>query len=277
MPSYAARRAASLARPSIDMRPFLRGATRDQGPRPLCVPISVSGAHQGARIRSGAITPEPLAPEPLWAHCVELGQVSSLGTTLKAVGDALSVHGQPPLLAWPYNPDLGIGTEGPPPSASAAASWYQAQVVDVPLAHDGIESLLEDALAVSLPTVVVIEVTKEFETANSQGVITVPPLDSPAGDYHAVLAVGATTDSVAGLRCLLIRNTWGLGWGAGGYGWLPLDYLIAFAVQAGVVNPLSLRSCTAFGSDASTLTSEERIMPSFGDHGHAQDRKTEAR
>ena len=178
--------------------------------------------------------------------------MSSLGTTLVAVSDALSVRGQPPLNAWPYNPALGTGTEGQP-LAATTASWHKAQVIDLPLAHDGVENLLEDALASSLPTVVVIEVTEEFETADRQGAIPVPPLGSPAGDYHAVLAVGAATDAAAGLRHLLIRNTWGHGWGAGGYGWLPLDYLIAFAVQAGIVDPASLRASTAFGADLPTL------------------------
>ncbi len=228
--------------------------------RPLCVPICVSGAHQGARVLLGAKTPEPLAPEPLWAHCVESGRVSSLGTTLEAVSDALSVRGQPPLRTWPYNPGLGTSTEEPPPSAAAAARWFQARVIDVPLAHDGVESLLEDALAASLPTVVVIEVTEEFEVADSQGVISVPSLNSPAGDYHAVLAVGAATDLASSLRNLLIRNTWGRGWGAGGYGWLPLDYLIAFAVQAAAIDPTSLRTPAAFVSDISTLNPDEHTV-----------------
>ena len=34
---------------------------------------------------------------------------------------------------------------------------------------------------------------------------------------------------------LLVRNSWGEFWGAGGYGWLPMDYLIAYALQAVVV------------------------------------------
>lgn len=263
MPSFAERRAASLARPPIDLRPLLAGATRDQGPRPLCLSISVSGAHQGARAHAAVTTPEPLAPEPLWSHSVESGRVSSLGTTLAAVSDGLSVRGQPPLVAWPYNPGLGTGTEEPPPAA-AAASWRKAQVIELPLAHDGLENLLEDALAASVPAVVVVEVTEEFETADRQGSIPVPPLGSPAGDYHAVLAVGAATDSASGLRRLLIRNTWGYGWGAGGYGWLPLDYLIAFAVQAGVVDPAGARASTAVVSGLSTLDHDGRTASSVG-------------
>lgn len=243
MVSLAARQAASLARAPIDLRSLMQGAIRDQGPRPLCLPISVSGAHEVARANSEAATPEPLAPEPLWAHCLHSGRVSLLGTTMAAVIDALAVRGQPPLRTWLYNPNLGTATELPP-SAAAAADWCTAQLIDLPLAHDGIEDLLEDALASSAPVVVVVEVTEEFENADQKGEISVPPLTSPPGDYHAVLALGAATDSDTGVRRLLIFNTWGGRWGAGGYGWLPLDYLIAFAVQAGVIDPGSCSTST---------------------------------
>lgn len=243
MVSLAARQAASLARAPIDLRSLMQAAIRDQGPRPLCLPISVSGAHEVARASVKAATPEPLAPEPLWAHCLQSGRVSSLGTTMAAVSDALAARGQPPLRTWPYNPTLDKATELPP-STAAVADWCTAQLIDLPLAHDGVEDLLEDALASSAPVVVVVEVTEEFENADSAGDISVPPLTSPAGDYHAVLALGAATDPTTAARRLLIFNTWGDRWGASGYGWLPLDYLIAFAVQAGVIDPGSCSTST---------------------------------
>jgi len=52
---------------------------------------------------------------------------------------------------------------------------------------------------------------------------------------HAVLAVGyndtlqiknTNTGAVATTGALLIRNSWGAGWGDGGYGWLPYDYVL---------------------------------------------------
>ena len=72
------------------------------------------------------------------------------------------------------------------------------------------------------------------------GEIVVPALTAPLGDYHAVLAVGVATNAAATSRRLLIRNSWGPGWGANGHAWLPYDYLIAHAVDAAAVDPRTL-------------------------------------
>ena len=182
---------------------------------------------------------EMLAVEPLWQYCLRNGQASHRGTTLHAGRTAVSTKGQTAETYWPYDDALGAGTETEPASATQAA-WYKADVFEVALAHDGIELLLEEALAAGLPFVLVVELTAQFERPATQGEISTPPLDAPLGDYHAVLAVGAATNTAGTSRRLLIRNTWGPGWGAGGYGWLPLDYLIAFAEQVAVIDPASL-------------------------------------
>lgn len=239
MTSHAQRLVASRSRPAVDLRTLLASPVRHQGPRPLCVPFSLSAAHEATRTRLGAPGSELLAVEPLWRHCVHHGDAGHRGTTLGAGGAALQAKGQTTESAWPYNQSLGAGTEPEPPGV-AGAPWYTGVTIDTPLAHDGIESLVEDALVAELPVVVVIELTSEFEHPAPSGEIAVPPLTAQVGDYHAVLALGAATKVDGSQRRLLVRNTWGPGWGAGGYGWLPLDYLIAFAVQAAAIDPSSL-------------------------------------
>jgi C1A family cysteine protease len=237
--SHTQRRAASLARPPVDLRSLLTSPVRDQGPRPLCVPFSIAGAHEATRAKFAAPGAEPLAVEPLWQHCLQNGQASHNGTTLAAGSNALEAKGQTVEPCWPYNDTLGAETE-PEPVAATQSTWYSATTVDTPLAHDGIEELADDALASGLPLMLVIELTHEFEHPTAQGEIALPALTAPVGDYHAVLAVGAATNAAGTNRRLLIRNSWGSGWGAGGYGWLPLDYLIAFAVQSAAIQPASL-------------------------------------
>ncbi|UXA15847.1 hypothetical protein KXD97_32415 (plasmid) [Mycobacterium sp. SMC-8] len=112
--------------------------------------------------------------------------------------------------------------------------WQRAKVDDVVLAHDGVEDGIEDALSAGHPVILVVEVTAEFENPAPDGSIDVPDIRSPEGDLHAVLVVGAATHPQAGRR-LLIRNCWGTYWGAGGYGWLPLDYLVVNVQEAAAV------------------------------------------
>jgi hypothetical protein len=176
-----------------------------------------------------------MAPEAIWWRASTLAQVSAGGMLLEDAGDGLKTCGQPSLNGWPWNPSLGAATESPP-TAAGAPPWRTATMAPLSLAHDGVEDELEDALAAGTPVVLVVEVTTEFESATDEGLIDVPDIRSPAGDYHAVLVVGATSHRDRG-RLLLIRNSWSEYWAAGGYGWLPVDYLIAHAVQAAIVVP----------------------------------------
>lgn len=236
MAGHAQRVAASLARRSIDLR-YLMPPVRAQGPRPLCVPFSVTATHEAARSLIGsAVTSDVLAVEPLWQHCVNRGNADHLGTTVRATADALNRAGQPLEVHWPYDDTLGAGTE-PTPATATNVDWYAADMVELPLAHDGVEELIEIALSVGFPVVVLIEITAEFESPHSGGEVDLPLITSPLGDYHAVVAVGAATSADGTTRRLLVGNSWGPGWGAGGYGWLPLGYLTAFAVEAAVLDP----------------------------------------
>lgn len=232
MPGYDARRQRSLARPPVDLRPMLAPAI-DQGIRPLCIPIVVTAAHEASRTQP----PEPLAPDALWSSCVASGTASREGTTLEAVADALRTDGQPTLANWPFNTAITHEADQIP-LAVQASIWHKADLSSVPVANDGIEDGIEDHLAIGLAVALIVEVTTEFEQATANGTIEVPPLTAPQGSYHAVLVIGVRTHE--GVRTLLVRNSWGPGWGAGGYGWLPLDYLIAFGARAGAIDPSSL-------------------------------------
>lgn len=224
-------------RPDVDLRGLISSPLMNQGSRPVCVPFTLSHAHEAAIDITG--NDAPMAPEAVWWHCTKLRQVEASGMLLEHGGQAIVRTGQPSLTDWPWNPRLGVGTEDPPP-AVGQPPWHTATMMPLLLIHDGTENGIEDVLAAGIPVVLVVEVAAEFENADANGAIEVPDIRSPAGDYHAVLVVGAATDPVRG-RCLLVRNSWGEFWGAGGYGWLPMDYLIAYAVQAAVVTTRRLR------------------------------------
>ncbi len=158
-------------------------------------------------------------------------------------GVALADDGQPTLRAWPYNGALGVGTEDPPPGLGKPP-WHAAAVHELHLAHDGVEDELEDYLAAAVPVVLIVEVTAEFSHPDEDGYVHLPGLRAAAGDYHAVICIGAATNPKNG-RHLLIRNSWGPYWASGGYCWLPIEYLIAFVPFAAVVLPSTSPPVTA--------------------------------
>lgn len=224
----------SLVRPPVDLRALLPADLPVQGHRPLCVPFAVGGAHEAARTACFSRSPLALGVEGLWSFCLAAGNAGHDGTDFPSIARAVATDGQPLSALWPYNPLLGAGTE-PAPPAAGLAPWHTASIEVFSLAHDGIEDRVEDELASQHAVALMIELTPGFENPDANGTIAVPALTTPAGDYHAILVVGAATDGARSARLLLIRNTWGVLWGWGGYAWLPVDYLVNFAVVAAII------------------------------------------
>lgn len=233
------RRAAARARTDVDLRSLLDPQIVSQGPRPLCVPFALALGNEAGRTNNGT-SPEALAPEPIWRYCTKRGQTGADGMLIPHAAAALSDEGQPLLRHWPYNARLGISTEDPP-AGIGDPPWHTGTVRELHLAHNGVEEELEDQLAAGTPVVLIVEVTNEFEFPDQDGYVDLPHLRSAAGDYHAVICVGAATNPARG-RHLLIRNSWGRYWGVGGYCWLPTEYLIAFVPYAAIVQSNSSAS-----------------------------------
>lgn len=73
-----------------------------------------------------------------------------------------------------------------------------------------------------------------FESSDTPGSIPYPCKNEQAEWGHAVMAVGYDDDKVIvntksnekTKGALMIRNSWGQGWGQDGYGWIPYDYVL---------------------------------------------------
>lgn len=63
----------------------------------------------------------------------------------------------------------------------------------------------------------------EDEIVSETGILPMPGPDEAMIGGHAVLAVGYDDDT----ERLLVRNSWGTGWGLKGYFWMPYDYFRA--------------------------------------------------
>ena len=224
----AQRRAHAASRPAVDLTPQISSEVMSQGPRPTCVACVIAAAHEAERSGFEA------AVEPIWWRLRGWHLANENGTTLRSAGQALSDTGHCEAHLWPYNNTLGFDTE-PPPAAAGTPPWTCATLVSIVIAHDGVEDTIEDEVAAGHPVALVVEVSSGFQYPEADGFIPVPPITAPTAGYHAVLIVGAWTDPTHG-RVFLVRNSWGEYWAAGGYGLLPVGYLIGFGGQAARVS-----------------------------------------
>ena len=79
------------------------------------------------------------------------------------------------------------------------------------------------ALDAGAPVVLGLIITDAFFRPDASGSVPDVAPDVERGG-HAVLAVGHGTDT-SGKPALLIRNSWGEGWGLGGHAWLSRVYI----------------------------------------------------
>ena len=82
---------------------------------------------------------------------------------------------------------------------------------------------MRGCLAAGYPFVFGFTVYTKFESQEmaTTGVLSMPGPDEDVVGGHAVLAVGYDDDG----KTFLVRNSWGTGWGQGGYFTMPYAYL----------------------------------------------------
>lgn len=190
------------------------GAARDQGARGTCLAFATTGAHGVARSSSDSLSVEWL----FWGAKQRDGSAQE-GTTTDAVRKALEVDGQPEEPVWPYNPRRSPGGAAyRPPPLNGASCYTRSSTL-----QSGAVAEVMDALDADVPVVLVISVTRGFVQATNKTVSTVDA-QGPTLGFHSVLAVGHGTREPDGSAHIIIRNSWGVNWGAAGYCVVALPY-----------------------------------------------------
>jgi C1A family cysteine protease len=158
------------------------------------------------------------------------------GAFLRTTMGALVLFGVPPEEYWPYR-EADYEKE-PSAFCYAFAQNYQAisyYRLDPPGTKK--EKLLEQIktnLACGLPSMFGFTVYSSCEQAAGTGKIPYPTPGEKTVGGHAIVAAGyddkmkiknshGSAKETTG--ALLIRNSWGTGWGEKGYGWLPYAYV----------------------------------------------------
>jgi len=190
------------------------GEVRDQRARPTCLAFATSDLHAISH-------PEPftaLSVEYLFFHAVQRSRSPNprKGVTLTAIAGALRTEGQPIEAAWPYLPAVptDLSKWRPPRGLTVYRQALCARTDSVA----AIISAIDNKQAVLL----CLKISEAFYHPDEFGVVAYIKNDRDTG-YHAVLAVGR--GAVGGDSMILVRNSWGGDWGAGGHAWLHSGYV----------------------------------------------------
>ena len=168
-------------------------------------------------------------------------QTGDVGGELRTTMQALATFGVPPEEYWPYTDDPNAFDVEPGAFQYSFAGNFAA-LNYVRLDPSGIApgillDKIKTSLSTELPAMFGFTVYSSYSQSETKGgMFPFPTRGEQVVGGHALLAVGysdsmeiVNTNAKGTITtgALLIRNSWGEGWGSNGYGYLPYQYVLA--------------------------------------------------
>ncbi|HSA95558.1 MAG TPA: C1 family peptidase [Acidobacteriota bacterium] len=229
-------KAPKAAPASVDLRAWA-SAVEDQGMLGSCTAQAGAGVIEYYERKSFG---RHIEASRLFLYKVTRNLMKMKGDTggyLRLTIGAMVLFGVPPEEYWPYTDDENAFDKEPPAFCYAFAQNYKTILYfrhDPPGASKPkVVDRLKTYLAAGHPAMFGFTVYSSIEQASTTGRIPYPSAREKIEGGHAVVAMGY--DDAMTIRnetgggetkgALLIRNSWGTGWGEAGYGWLPYEYV----------------------------------------------------
>ena len=196
---------------------------RDQGQEGACSGFSTAALREYIVAKlHGLPAAQYLSPAYLYARTrmVEGAFPADAGATIADELNTLENYGVCPEVDLPYNQDP---TEAPTPQDDVQAVPFRSGPPI--LVNHADPSFLESKLAQGMPIVFGMPVYESFENTGSDGLVALPNTTTEEClGGHAMLAVGYHRPAGR----LIVRNSWGLGWGDNGICYLPYALVASF-------------------------------------------------
>jgi C1A family cysteine protease len=158
-----------------------------------------------------------------------LGWTGDTGAYLRTAMEALVLFGAPPERYWPY--ETSQYDVEPSPFCYAfgqnfrAIKYFRLDPLATPATQ--VLSSIKSFVAAGFPSMFGFPVYSEYDNTLPGGLVAFPAQGSHYRGGHANVIAGYDDNKMIGADkgALLIRNSWGTGWGDGGWGWLSYRYV----------------------------------------------------
>lgn len=162
-----------------------------------------------------------------WAREIDGDVSEDAGSYLRTMAKVLANKGVPPETDWPYiisrfavKPPSNVDAEA---KKSTATKYYR---VDGSTPQETLTNI-KAAISTQYPVMFGFDVYNNFFDIDSSG--NMPMGSGGLAGGHAVTVTGYddTHTNIGGSKgALYIKNSWGTGWGAKGYFWMPYSYVL---------------------------------------------------